>query len=58
MICIVQVLKNSPNLRKLKLSLSRDAVARHNSDDMYQFVSWFDQLCNVYGELRPCPRRR
>ncbi len=46
---IVQVLTNSPGLRKLKLSLSTPTIARYDhEDDRENFDEFFDELCGDY----------
>ena len=53
---IVQVLKNSPGLRKLTLSLSVDTIARYEEfDERDTFETFFDDLCHDYGETGAAP---
>lgn len=48
---IVQVLKNSPGLRRLELSLSADTLERYdNWKERKKFTNFFDELCEEYGE--------
>ena len=55
---IVQVLKNSPGLRKLKMSLSVQTIARHHyEEEREKFESFFDDLCVEYGEAAAAPLR-
>jgi hypothetical protein len=55
---IVQVLKNSPGLRKLKMSLSTLTVARHHhEEEREKFANFFDELCVEYGEAAAAPLR-
>ncbi|KAK3901231.1 hypothetical protein C8A05DRAFT_16561 [Staphylotrichum tortipilum] len=55
---IVQVLKNSPSLRKLKLSLSTKTMARyHHDEESGKFYGFFDKLCEDYGDAETTPLR-
>lgn len=49
---VVQVLRNSPNLQSLGLSLSVDALSWHSSFTLGhgQYWGWFDSLCKSYIE--------
>ena len=53
---LVKILKNSPRLRKLGLSLSVETVARsYNRGNHDAYTDFFDQLCNEYGGSRASP---
>jgi hypothetical protein len=53
---IVQVLKNSPGLRKLKLSLSTKTLARYDHDEEAEkFDRFFEKLCVDYGDVEAAP---
>ena len=55
---IVQVLKNSPGLRKLQLSLSTPTIARYNHEDEREnFDDFFDKLCEDYDKAGAAPLR-
>ena len=55
---LVRVLESSPGLRKLKLSLSVDTVARYaRYNERDKFDSFFDELCEDYGETGAAPLR-
>jgi hypothetical protein len=53
---LVQVLMNSPGLRKLGLSLSTETLGRHDADqDREEFDDFFDLLCDEYGRTSTAP---
>src|SRR5689334_15899953 len=48
---IVQVLKSSPSLHKLRLSLSSTTLAHYDrAGEREEFDDYFDQLCEKYGD--------
>jgi len=52
----VKILKNSPRLCKLGMSLSVETVARsYNRGNYEAYTDFFDQLCNEYGGSRASP---
>ena len=55
---IVQMLKNSPGLRKLKLSLSTRTIARYNHEEEREnFDNFFDKLCGDFNKAAAAPLR-
>ncbi len=47
---IVQVLKKSPGMRRLRLSLAANTLFRYqNIENQLQFYNFFDKLCVEYG---------
>lgn len=55
---IVQVLQNSPGLRRLKLSLSTKTLGRYyHEEEQDKFERFFDSLCDDYGETGAAPLR-
>ncbi|KAK4451533.1 hypothetical protein QBC34DRAFT_378384 [Podospora aff. communis PSN243] len=53
---IARVLSNSHTLRKLHLSLSRNAIARHrHAGNTDQYTGWFDSLCDDYADTEASP---
>lgn len=55
---IVEVLKKSPGLQKLKLSLATETLARYAAlDDRPEFENFFDLLCDEYAETGAAPLR-
>ncbi|KAJ4287064.1 hypothetical protein N0V88_007833 [Collariella sp. IMI 366227] len=55
---IVQILKKSPGLNALRLSLSSETMARYFQDDEDEKYRWFfDRLCDEYHETGAPPLR-
>ena len=55
---IFQVLKNSPGLQELKLSLSTKTLARyHHNEEREKYDTFFDKLCGEYGDAVAAPLR-
>ncbi len=56
---IVEVLKDSPNLKKLRLSLLEDTIVHfcNNAHDSSPYEDWFDILCREYGRTGAPPLR-
>ena len=53
---IVQVLKNSPTLRTLALSLSTETISRYDEcDERDKFDDFFDHMCDEYGATGAAP---
>jgi hypothetical protein len=55
---IVEVLKNSPSLQKLKLSLATETLFRYaDLGERFDFEDFFDRLCDEYAETGAAPLR-
>ncbi|KAH6847098.1 hypothetical protein B0I37DRAFT_374290 [Chaetomium sp. MPI-CAGE-AT-0009] len=55
---IAQVLKNSPGLRKLRLSIARTTIVRYaENNDGAKFQNFFGQLCEEYSKTGSAPLR-
>ncbi|KAK0122653.1 hypothetical protein ONS96_009691 [Cadophora gregata f. sp. sojae] len=47
---LVKILKSSPRLRKLGLSISNETIARaYHHDNSESYIDFFDNLCDEYG---------
>lgn len=55
---VVRVLKNSPGLKKLHLSLSKDSFRQWVSQSLSEaYRDFFDSVCNQYGATSALPLR-